>query len=322
MKYKKKEVVNDDNGQRNMDKNEININEEKKEKDKIEINENKNILEEVEDIDKDLSLKGSNDLLNDIFIKESCSLCNENLSKIKYICIICENTILCDTCGEKHEHPCLIYKTPFISSLKETYTFITKNYSFPLNVFSKKHQRNLSISLMGDNNICLRPNKGALIPIKVMNNNNVTINTSQFIILVKGNKLIHISYDTHSNIKISPNTSWILKLKCITPSQLCKEKINIELYSSNFILKPNDNLKIDFNIEINEDKDEEQLNYKLFYNEMVILYNKEHKQTMVSLLENELKDYRLDDDIIELFLMCKWNKKNILQRVSSFKQQK
>ena len=99
------------------------------------------------------------------------------------------------------------------------------------------------------------------------------------------------------------------------------KQINIEIYSSKYALKQNDNLKIDINIEINEDKDEEQLNYKLCYNEMVILYNKEHKQIMVSLLENELKEYKYNsDDIIDILLKYKWNKEKVLKLISSMQK--
>ena len=315
-----KDDIEVDNNKENTN---ININEECNKKEKIEINEGKNILEDVEDID-DIVLKEKkqDNLLKNIFIKEYCSNCKDNLVNVKYICIICENNKLCNQCGEKHEHPCLIYKTPFISSLKETYTFITKNYTFPTNVFSKKIQRSMSILLMGDNNICLRPNKGALIPIKIFNNSNVIISSYEFIILVKGNKLINISYDNTSNFKILPNKFYIIKLKCITPNKICNEKINIEIYSNKYDLKQNDNLKIDINIEINEDKDEEQLNYKLFFNEMVILYNKEHKQIMVSLLENELKEYKYNsDNIIDILLKYKWNKEKVLKFISSIQNQ-
>ena len=75
---------------------------------------------------------------------------------------------LCLKCGEKHEHPCLIYKTPFISSLGETYNFIDKNYLFTTNKVLKKNQRNVIIKLLGDKDISLRPIRGYLIPIKIV----------------------------------------------------------------------------------------------------------------------------------------------------------
>ena len=258
----------------------------------------------------------TDNLLNNIFNKDSCTICENKLINTKYICIICDNYIFCNLCGEKHDHPCIIYKTPFISSLEETFKFITKNYNFSS---IKKNQRNISISLLADKNIYVRPNKGLLIPIKIINNSNTTVSSSEFIILVKGNKLINITYDCTSNFKILPNTFYILKLKCITPKIKCSENINFELYSNNFVFKENTNVKINCNIEINEDMEEENLNFKLCYNEMVILFNKEHKKLLTSLIENELKGYDVDD-IIELIISFNWDKEKLLKYISSLEK--
>ena len=258
----------------------------------------------------------TDNLLNNIFIKDSCTICENKLINTKYICIICDNYIFCNICGEKHDHPCIIYKTPFISSLEETFKFITKNYNFSS---VKKNQRNISISLLADKNIYVRPNKGLLIPLKIINNSNTTVSSSEFIILVKGNKLINITYDCTSNFKILPNTFYILKLKCITPKIKCSENINFELYSNNFVFKENTNVKINCNIEINEDMEEENLNFKLCYNEMAILFNKEHKKLLTSLIENELKGYDVDD-IIELIISFNWDKEQLLKYISSLEK--
>ena len=281
-------------------------------KDKNNMESNRNILIE----DNQNSDKKKENILNKIFNKEFCSICEQNLINIKYICTICDKIILCHKCGEKHEHPCLIYKTPFISTLGETYDFIGKNFTFSSNIFQKKSQRNISIFLLGDPNIYLRPNKGLLIPIKIMNNSTSIISSYDFIILVKGNKYINISYDCSSNFKIKPNSFYILKFKCITPKKICKENIIFEIFSNNYILKDSQNLKINFNIEINEDTEEENLNMKLCFNEMAIIYNKEHKKILVYLLENELKGYQVEE-IIDLVINFKWNKEKIIKYLDS-----
>ena len=311
-----KEDIKEREEEKGKEKNIININEK---------NENKNKEEKNQNIKKEdlVKVKKGKNIENisskNIFREELCSLCEKNLENIKYICIICDNIILCRKCGENHEHPCLIYKTSFISSIEESYNFITKNYNFTSNKSIKKNQRNISIYLYGDENICLRPKKGALIPIKIINYSNVTLYSNEFIILVKGNKLINISYDCSSKFKITPNTFYILKLKCITPNELIKENINVELFGTNYVFKDNKNPKINFSIEINEDKDEENINFKLCYNEMAILYNKEHKKLMISLLENEMKGYIIDD-AIDVIIYYNWDKEKILKFISSFKE--
>ena len=320
--------INDNNFKIN-DNLMLSDNDKKNEKKELETKENEEkknniyLLEKVDDIEKDKEKNSiSKDvILKNIFIKESCTVCGQSLKNIKYICVICMNVLLCDSCEEKHNHPCLIYKTPFISSIKETYNFITNNYPSYSNLLTKKSQRNLSISLMADKNIYLRKNKGVLIPIKIMNNSNISVDSKDFIVLIKQNKLINISYNSNSYFQISPNSSYILTLKCITPDVLCKEDIIAEIFSNKFILKHNENLRINFSIEINEDNEEEDLNLKLCFNEMAILYNKEHKQIMVSLLENELAGNNIED-VLEVLLQYNWNKEEVLKYVSSLRGEK
>ena len=314
-KHKELLNINEDNEELYNNKNirDNNIIERKEKNNNINLikeeNKDKNNINNI--VSNKNDFKKIDNLLNNVFDKETCTICNKNLNNIKYICIICHKFILCNKCGEKHDHPCLIYKTPFISSLGETYDFIGKNFIFSSNIFLKKNQRNICLFLLGDSKICLRPNKGVLIPLKIVNNSNTIISSRDFIILAKGNKYINISYDCSSIFKIKPNSFYILKLKCITPKQLCKENINLEMYSNNYVLKESPNLKINFNIEINEDNEEENLNSKLCFDEMAILYNKEHKKILISLLENQLKGYQVDE-IIDLVINYKWNKEKII----------
>ena len=93
---------------------------------------------------------------------------------------------------------------------------------------------------------------------------------------------------------------------------MCKETVSLELYSSRYVLKDNKNLKIVLNIDVNEDKAEEELNYKLFYNEMVILYNKEHKKILVNLIENEMKKYN-PEEFVDVLIKYNWNKDKFLK---------
>jgi hypothetical protein len=54
---------------------------------------------------------------------------------------------------------------------------------------------------------------------------------------------------------------------------------------------------------------------------MVILYNKEHKQILVSLLENELAGNNIED-VLEVLLQYNWNKEEVLKYVSSLQEEK
>ena len=47
---------------------------------------------------------------------------------------------------------------------------------------------------------------------------------------------------------------------------------------------------------------------------MVIFYNKEHKEILVSLLENELKGYN-PEQIVEILRKNNWNKEKCMKNV-------
>ena len=68
------------------------------------------------------------------------------------------------------------------------------------------------------------------------------------------------------------------------------------------------------NIEINNDTSEEDINLNLNYNEMIILYNKEHKKLLLSLMENELKGYNIEE-IVEVLVKYNWNKEKFLKEL-------
>ena len=316
-------------------KNEIII---QKELDNILENENKNknnITEEKKEIqeiankisEKDLSKENNNNIIikdkekekekNDknIFENDLCMRCSSPLNSKKILCLICSNMVLCSKCEPIHGHPCIIYKSNFLSSLKETFNFMTKQYNFN-SISPKKTKINISLSFIGDNDIFLRPKKGVLLPIKIANHsNNITIYSSDIIILIKGNKFLDITYDLNQKFKIPPETSYVLNIKCLTKDNLCKENINMEIYSNRYLLKENKNNSVNLNIEVNEDKEEEDLNLKLLYNQMAILYNKEHKKILVSLIENELKGYDVEEIADEL-IKYNWNKEKFWKNLN------
>ena len=292
----------------------------------IKIDDFKNIIKEFkkeneEEIHKIKKIKKNKFSKNkeNVFKNEICSICEQNLSSIKYICALCEKIILCEECEKVHNHPCFIYKSNFISSLNDTYKFITKNYE---NIFVTKSKffsltiknYDLSLSLIGDNNICFRPNKKVLIPIKVINNTNKIINSSKFMMIIKGNKLINLSYNESQIFKILPKSFYIIKLVCETPSKLCTENISLELYSAKKSFKIINNKKINICIEINEDQNEEKLNNNdlINNNENIICYNKEHKEILLSLLENHLNGQNPIEVINEL-IKYNWDKEKMLE---------
>ena len=282
---------------------------------------NKNVEKTKENENKNLNISKKSSTNSDIFQNEMCSICEKNLSSIKYICAICEKIMLCEECEKKHHHPCFIYKSEFIQNLKDTYIFITKNYKKSFLSKSKSISSTayeLSLSLIGDFNIYFRQNKKLFVPIKVTNYTNKTLNSSNFLILIKGNKYINLSYKENDEFNILPKTHHIINLLCETPNKLCSEKISLEIYSTKIHFKTKSNLKIDINIEVNEDDDEEKLNNNKLINnnKMIICYNKEHKEMLISLLENELVGKKAID-LIEKLVNNNWDKEKLIEEYNS-----
>ena len=91
--------------------------------------------------------------------------CSSPLNSKKILCLICSNMILCSKYEPIHGHPCVIYKSKI----------------------------NISLSFIGDKGIYLRRKKSFLLPIKIINHsNNITIFSSDIVILIKGNKFLNI----------------------------------------------------------------------------------------------------------------------------------
>ena len=291
--------------------------------------ENKIVLENKDDIDNNLILSnfGNNNsepkdknenennkktetklpiiplnLPDDIFKSEVCTFCFNAMSSVKYICSICENCNLCEKCEEIHLHPCFKYKTQFLSNITDTYKYIDRNYNYHIPLDSKKMTKlirkeyNLKIVPMTDLRFTLRPNKILDIPVKLLNLSDADLNSSQFIVVVKNNKLINISYEIDKIFDIKPNEEYELKLICRTPNNNTLEQINIEIYSDQLKIRMSSRLNFDLEIEINKDENDEKLNQELNYDKYAIFHTKMHKKVILSMIyfneewKNDLKN--------------------------------
>ena len=227
---------------------------------------------------------------NNIFNSEVCTFCFNTMTSCKYICSICENCNLCEKCEEIHLHPCFKYKTEFLSNLTDTYKYIDRNYSYHIPIDSKKMTKlirkeyNLKIIPMTDLKFTLRPNKIFDIPVKVLNLSDSDINSSQFMVVVKNNKLINISYEIDKIFDIKPNEEYELKLICRTPNTNTLEQINIEIYSDQLKIRMSSRLNFDLEIEINKDESDDKLNEELFYDKYAIFHSKMHKKIILSMI--------------------------------------
>ena len=284
---------------------------------------NNNIINQDKDIDAQIK---SDFIKLDTFKDIKCSFCKDNLSGIKYICCVCENCILCTNCESEHFHPCIKFKTPFLSNLPNIYNFLLKYYSFKIpssNFFSKFFRKEIEISLipLTDKKICLRQNKEVLLPIKIINLSKEFIRSSQFDIIPKDNRLVQI-YNDNQKFSVGPNLAFTLKMKCFSGDKLGKENITLYGFSEVLNFKNQENLKINLEFEVNKDEEEENMNEKLGFNENVILYNKQHKQIALNILDsigdtNKSKEHI--NKVFNILLINNWNKDKSINKIKNMK---
>ena len=240
------------------------------------------------------------------FNSEKCLICNNKLKGIKYICCICDQCILCEECELYHNHPCFKYKTKFISSLYDTCDFISKYYDYKLPYESTSYSKffrkeyDLKIEPYSDLEFSLRPNKVINIPLKILNYSRETLDSNQFIILIKNQKNIYLSpYKENYKIK---GEEYFINIKCITPDRTCeKENILIEIYSQELPIKSSRRLIYEYNIEVNYDSEDDKLNMELKNDESIYCFNKEHKRIALNLLKSSGNQYKIKNIMICLF---------------------
>ena len=263
----------------------------------------------------------------DTFKTEICFICGNNLQGVKYICCVCENSILCENCEINHFHPCIKFKSEFLSNLPSIYRFISKNYGYKketnnklLKLFKKEYE--IKMCRLTDGKVCLRPYKEVKFPIRLTNLTKEIIYSNQFDIIPKDNKLVQIYFEAYEKFSIKPNSNYTIKLKCISGGKMGKEKINFYLFSKELALKNSGQLNFCVEFEINGDVQEEEMNKNLKYNENVILFNKEHKHLALNIL-NEIGDNnRNENHINEVFYILinsNWDKNKAINKIKSLK---
>ena len=257
------------------------------------------------------------------FNSEKCLICNNKLKGIKYICCICDQCILCEECELYHNHPCFKYKTKFISSLYDTCDYISKYYDYRLPYESTSYSKffrkeyDLKIEPYSDLEFSLRPNKVINIPLKILNYSRETLESNQFIILIKNQKNIYLSpYKDNYKIK---GEEYFINIKCITPDRTCeKENILIEIYSQELPIKSSRRLIYEYIIEVNYDSEDDKLNMELKNDESIYCFNKEHKRIALDLLKSSGNQYKIKN-IINCLFENNWDSNKALKALKKKK---
>ena len=289
---------------------------------KLKKNSNTEKETEIENVDKDeiINLDGK-----DLIIKkehpfnEICKSCGGQIKNIKYICVICPDCILCQKCESIHIHPVLKCKSIQLSSLKSVYIYMNKRnkviQSFLKNekdssvfglfqdIFSAKYEINLSSPI---NKITMRPNKSIKIPITIQNLSSTKIECKllQLYLLAKNIKDLKI-YNYEIDLVINKREQNDIYMTVESNNHIGEYNFNVELYSiKNIKLKSN---VLNFNIIVNDDEEEEELNeaFKDYLN--IVVASKETKMGIKKIMENE----DIKEDPITIFQFLKNNNNNV-----------
>jgi predicted amidophosphoribosyltransferase len=295
---------------------------------KLKKNSNTEKETEIENVDKDeiINLDGK-----DLIIKkehpfnEVCKSCGGQIKNIKYICVICPDCILCQKCEQIHIHPVLKCKSIQLSSLKSVYIYMNKRnkviQSFLKNekdssvfglfqdIFSAKYEINLSSPI---NKITMRPNKSIKIPITIQNLSSTKIECKllQLYLLAKNIKDLKI-YNYEIDLVINKREQNDIYMTVESNNHIGEYNFNVELYSiKNIKLKSN---VLNFNIIVNDDEEEEELNetFKDYLN--IVVASKETKMGIKKIMENE----EIKEDPITIFQFLKNNNNNVEKTIEN-----
>lgn len=250
---------------------------------------------------------------------DTCSSCGSPIVNIKYICVICPESFLCQKCEQVHIHPVLKCKSVQLSSLKSVYIYMNKRnnviQSFLKNekdssvfglfqdIFSGKYEINLSSSYK---QITMRPNKTLKIPIIIQNLSATKIECKilQLYLLAKNIKDLKV-YDNELDLVINKREQNDIFITVESNNHIGEYNINIELFSiKNIKLKSN---VLNFTIIVNEDQEEEELN-EMFKDYLdIIASEKETKIGIKKILENE----KIKENPITILQFLKNNKNDV-----------
>jgi len=268
---------------------------------------------------KDLIIKKEHPF-NDI-----CKSCGGPIKNIKYICVICPDCILCKKCEQVHIHPVLKCKSIQLSTLKSVYIYMNKRnkviQSFLKNekdssvfglfqdIFSAKYEINLSTAF---NKITMRPNKTLKIPITIQNLSSTKIECKvlQLYLLAKNIKDLKV-YNYEVDLIINKREQNDIYMTVESNNHIGEYNFNVELYSiKNIKLKSNG---LNFNIIVNDDEEEEELNdtFKDYLN--IVIASKETKMGIKKIMENE----DIKEDPITIFQFLKNNNNNVEKTIEN-----
>ena len=260
---------------------------------------------------------------------EACSICSSKIYFKKYICIVCRDCILCQSCQAEHLHPMLKCKQSQLSSVQDIYNYLKHNNNEIKQIsnnnnkkkgkgffglFSEKYELKLNCNAL---NFSMRPNKRINIPITIQNLSNVPFNCEEnnLILFARNNKDLKV-YEKKVGQILNKQEQIDINM-VLESNDFCKiYYFTIELYTSEEIkLKKN---ILSFQLEVNNDEEDEILNEEFKDYPKVIVMSKNIKKGVKKILE----DKSITQDPVTVMQFLTNNNGNIEETIKNLKSMK
>jgi hypothetical protein len=251
---------------------------------------------------------------NDVFMNEFCSSCKFQLISNKFICLLCEDYILCSKCEKEHtDHPLMKvnYRSKGISSKDELSKLLVSNYKrikkqkggMIKNIgkgikgmFQSKDQHSVKLTPLLPTVFAMATNSKGLLTIRISNETEDDI-YEEITIFAINNKRIKISSESLKGMSIGSSRDIILQIEApdeqsVQLFEICANSKGEKSNYSNFI-------KFEINIVSPEDVDEANANLIFHAHEEILNLSKDKKIVLYKLI-NEGMTTRTIDDILKI----------------------
>ena len=210
-----------------------------------------NLNQNIIKIDSDSSLEFVN--IDDDFSKkpkdspfdEICSICSSGIYNEKYLCLVCKECILCESCEANHLHPVIKWKNNQLNNLNKIYLFMS-NYNKEIINNKRIFGSNLTkynFKLKSDIiNYSMKPKQKLEIPLTIINLNNNDVDCQKLKIILFGRNIKDlIVYNKEIKNIIRREGSTITKIN-VESGEFCKMyHFDVGLFSTE------NNIELDFN---------------------------------------------------------------------------
>lgn len=224
---------------------------------------------------------------------DECSICSSKIFFDKYICIICDNCCLCESCEKEHCHPVIKCKADNFSNLDTIFNYIaytqpTNSNNNSYNLYNILFKKDISLKLSTFSRIfTMRPNTTRNIGIEITNNSEQTIpDNHELILYARNNKDLVVESISFRKVMVCKET--FSKELMVKSGNFCKRhNFKVELYSPTLKLNVN---TLYITVDVNNDEEDESVNEFMKDFPKLLNLSKEQKIKIKNFIEkNDIK---------------------------------